>query len=473
MLPRPTRFHVRRNDGRFTVSPLTSVTAEPGLEDVAARIKLLFRDTPADAASDSTVHLHLDETIETPEAYRLEVDAHHAVISSSSPQGFFYGALTLVQIVAAGETGAILVEDAPRYPHRGLVLDVARQFLTVDEVLGVIDRMAMFKLNRLHLHLTDDQGWRIEVPNWPLLTEVGGRYSVEGRPGGFYTLSDWQRIVTYAADRFVDVIPEIDMPGHVNAALVAYPHLAPEGMLPEPYFGQRVGFSGLNLADPACFEFARDVLTHLCRITPGPLVHIGGDECFETSHDEYTRFMTFAAEVVLSKGKTPIGWQEAAGGGDLATSAIVQYWGPLREADRNTPRVRDFVARGGRIIMSPADRAYLDVKPYESFPNGTLWFGRLDPLTLADSLLWDPAGEIDGVGDDSIVGVEAALWTEFVATAAELDQLLLPRLAAVAEVAWSTPAPASGLDDFRERIHRLAPAWRARGVGFDEKTLTV
>ncbi len=319
----------------------------------------------------------------------------------------------------------------PRYEWRGVMLDVARHFLPPADVKRFVDVVARYRLNRLHLHLSDDQGWRIEIRSWPRLAEVGGATEVGGGPGGTYSQAEYAEVVAHAAERGIVVVPEIDLPGHVNAALVAYPELAPAGYDAKPYTGTDVGFSSLDVTSERVYEFVDDVVRELAELTPGPYLHIGGDEVFEISAEEYMRFVERACESVRSHGKVPIGWEEIART-RLAPDTIVQHWKDPELAARAAEQ-------GASVIMSPAARTYFDHKYDKTTKLGTQWAGHIG---VRDAYDWDP-------GD--ALGVEAALWSETLASLADLEVMAFPRLLAFAEVAW-TPQGDRDWEDFRGRL---------------------
>jgi hexosaminidase len=335
--------------------------------------------------------------------------------------------------------------DTPRYEWRGVMLDVARHFFGVDDVKRFIDVIARYGLNRLHLHLTDDQGWRIEIESWPRLAEVGGATAVGGGPGGWYTQAEYTQLVAFAAERAVVVVPEIDLPGHVNAALVAYPELAPAGYSPTPYTGTDVGFSSLDVTNDRIYEFVEDVVREVAALTPGPFFHIGGDEAAATAPADYVDFVERIAAIVQHHGKRMVGWEEVARA-KLLSGTIVQHWkDPVLAA-----RAAD---QGASIVMSPASRAYLDLKYDESTELGTTWAGCVG---VRDAYDWDP-------GD--ALGVEAAVWSETLETFADVEFMAFPRLLALAEVAWS-PAEQRDWQDFRMRLAEHEPQLAALGVNF-------
>lgn len=402
------------------------------------------------------------------ERYTLVVDAAGAVLSAPTRAGLLHAAQTLRQLVEPADTdgnadGAarvphVVVHDAPRYPWRGLSVDVARHFFGPDQLRQVVDVAASYKLNVLHLHLTDDQGWRIETPSRPELVARSSGSDVSGGPGGYLSLEDFRALQGYAADRGVRVVPEIDLPGHVNAATHAYGELRPDGVPTDVYQGIEVGFSYLTLDLPATEPFLRDVLTDLARATVGDHVHLGGDEVLTMEADEYARLVELAERVVREAGKTPVVWQEGAKA-SLRPGAVVQYWdtnatdlGYLVEAAR----------AGARVVLSPANRVYLDMKYTEDFPLGLKWSGYVE---LRDAYDWEPEDLLDGLPAAAVEGVEAAVWTETLATTDDLFTMLLPRLSAVAEVAWTAPQR-KDWDDYRRRVAHEAASWRRDGRAF-------
>ena len=338
----------------------------------------------------------------------------------------------------------------PRFGWRGLSLDVARHFFSVEDVVRVLDIVASLGLNRLHVHLTDDQGWRIDIPGWPELVERSSGSGVGGGPGGFYTVDDWQRLRRAASDRDIVLVPEIDLPGHTNAALHAVAGLNVDGARPPAYHGMEVGFSSLRMAAPATERFVREVLGFMVDVSDG-FVHIGGDESHATGEDEYAELMGLTTDAVRSVGGTVVAWQEAAR--FLAAGDYTQVWDERLAHDP----VVEAANRGVKVICSPASRVYLDMKYDESTDLGLTWMGTTE---LQRSAGWRPEELIADLPPESIAGVEATIWTETITTFDELSYMLLPRLAAVAEVAnrgfvdW---------EDFATRLPDLARTWDERG----------
>ena len=413
-----------------------------------------------------------------PERYTLTVTTDGVTVAAPERAGLLHGVRTLRQLVNASrreaggplEVGAVVVRDEPRYAWRGLSLDVVRHWFGPADLRAVVDLVGSYKMNRLHLHLSDDQGWRLEIASRPALTERSSQSAVSGATGGFLTAQEYRELQEYAAEREIVIVPEIDVPGHVNAATHAYGELMPSGEATETYDGIEVGFSKLHIDLPATEPFLRDVFTDVARMTLGPWVHFGGDEVLVMQPEEFGRFVVLCQEIIAGAGKMPVAWQEAAGsahgdqaavaalagdaaapgtavGGAAATGGtasdgeepalvqpgtVLQYWDTRPDP---APFVRAARA-GAKFVMSPADKAYLDMKYTPEHPLGQHWAAFVE---LRDSYDWDPATLIDGLPESAIEGVSAAVWTETLLSRDDLFSMLLPRLAAVAETAWSRP----------------------------------
>jgi N-acetyl-beta-hexosaminidase len=402
------------------------------------------------------------------EGYRLDVTATGIALRARSAAGLFAGVQTLRQLLPAkaaaggGRSGPWRVAgghiaDRPRFAYRGAMLDVARHFFTVAEVERFLDQLALYKINYLHLHLTDDQGWRVAIAGWPRLTEVGGGTAVGGGPGGFYTLEEYRHLVEYARSRYITVLPEVDMPGHTNAALASYAALNCDGVARPRYTGTDVGFSSLCVGKELTYRFVDDVIGQLAALTPGPYLHIGGDEAQSTTPAEYAAFLRRAQQIVASHGKVAVGWHDLVRAGALP-GTVVEYWGtgPVDEA------VAAAAAQGTQLIMAPASRAYLDMKYTAATPVGLDWAGLIE---VRDAYDWNPGGYLAGVDESAVLGVEAPLWSETVSSAAELDHMVFPRLPAIAELAWS-PWSSHGWAGFRQRLAAQAPLWTELGIDF-------
>ena len=399
------------------------------------------------------------------EGYRLTVEPERVTLAARTPAGLFRGTQTLRQLLpAAIESTArqegpwhvpvVTIHDRPRFAWRGLMLDVARHFFDVAEVERLVDLLALYKLNRLHLHLTDDQGWRLAIRSRPRLTRIGARTAVGGGAGGRYTQRDYRRIVAYAAERFVEVVPEIDMPGHVNAALSAYGELACDGVAPAPYTGIEVGFSSLCIRKEETYAFVDDVLGEVAALTPGKYLHVGGDEPLSTDADDYRFFVERAQRIVRAHGKRMLGWGEIARA-RIRRSTLVQHW-------HDPELARRAVAQGARLVLSPATKTYLDMKYTRASPLGLTWAGT---TSVRDAYDWDPATLVDGVSERDVIGVEAPLWTETISARAGLDELAFPRLLGVAEIGWS-PAEGRSWRDYRMRLAAQGSRLGELGVAF-------
>ncbi len=404
------------------------------------------------------------------EGYAIDVSVARVEVVASAPAGLFYGVQTLRQLLPARvEYGAafyaplpvpaVHIEDAPRFAWRGMMLDVARHFFGVADVERLIDLMALHKLNRLHLHLSDDQGWRVEIPSRPALTEVGGRTQVGGGAGGFYTVADYERIVRYAAERFITVVPEIDLPGHTNAALVATPEINCDGEARTPYTGTRVGFSTVCVEREETYRFIEDVVAALAAMTPGGEIHLGGDEVRELTEAQYAAFVRRAQAIVTAAGKRYVGWDEVAGA-DLAPGAVIQVWRPQIPAV--AARVADAVASGAQVVLSPSDRIYLDMKYDSTTVLGLTWAG---VNGVRDAYDWDPGAFMADVPESAVLGVEAPLWSETLASIRDIEFMAFPRLAGVAEMGWS-PQAARSWAGYRRRLSTHGARLTALGVPF-------
>lgn len=482
----PAPVSATAGEGRMPIAATTRVLgsspAAAQLTDAVERrsgIRLSLADAgPAD------IELRVDPAVATTEGYTLTVE-DRAVIVGADEAGLFYGVQTLLQLLREDESGwGILraeIQDAPRFARRGVMLDVTRHFFDVDEVKKFIDSTSALKFNHLHLHLSDDQGWRIHIDSWPLLTELSSSTAAGGEPGGFYTKDDYREIVSYAADHHMIVIPEIDLPGHTHAIGVAYPDLVeapvlndslisesarlgqPLPVAGESYLGWGVGHSSVRIHEERTYEFVRDVVRELAEMTPGPYIHIGGDESLGTPQADFDHFAERATAIVVEAGKTPVAWHEMGSAAGIAEGTIGQYWGKTTPEGTHAAEAAHFVERGGALIMSAADVTYLDMKYTEDFPLGLTWAAIIDVRSAYE---WEPTAVLD-VPDAAILGVEAPLWSETTRTFSEVEQLVFPRAAAQAEVAWSPKAaPERTWDSFRVRLGSLAPLWKADGVDF-------
>jgi hexosaminidase len=466
VIPAPAEVRpAPRADFRFTRS--TVVQARPHARDVA---ELLARDLrqatgyrlPVVSLAPSPPVPRIVLLIEPghgAEGYRLTVSRTSVRIHASRPAGLFAGAQTLAQLTRDRTVPGGSIVDRPRFAYRGAMLDLARHFHTPDEIKRYVDEIRRFKINYLHLHLSDDQGWRIQIDSWPRLTSVSGGpgTGVDGVGGGFLTKAQYRDLVRYAAARFVTIVPEIDMPGHVNAAQVAYPELTCDGVAPPPRTDTAVGYSSLCIDKEITYRFVEDVIRELAALTPGSYLHIGGDEAHATTEQEYLTFQRHVLPLVAKYGKTAYGWNEIAQS-PLAADAVAQYW----DTSPTNATVVARVAEGMRVVMSPANKAYLDMKYNPSTPLGLTWAGYIEVQTAYE---WDPGSHVTGVPESAVLGVEAPLWSETLRDLDDIEFMAFPRLAAIAELGWS-PAATHDWASFRERLGAYGPQWTARGVDF-------
>lgn len=440
------------------------------------------------------------------EAYRLSITPRKITIEASGKSGFFYAVQTLRQLLPPAidrkkmEIGidwsvpAVNIEDAPRFNYRGLMLDVSRFFMPKQNVLDIIDCMALLKLNRLHLHLTDDNGWRIEIKKYPLLTEVGAwrvkrkadfpqrpnaRPGEQATVGGFYTQDDIREIVAYAAERCIEIIPEIDMPAHSNAALAAYPQLAcpvvKDSIRVVPGGGGEAAKIVYCAGNEATFTFLQGVIDEVAALFPSRYIHLGGDEaskeywkkcplCQARMKEQHITdpehlqgyFMSRMADYLRSKGKQMMGWDELTRS-PLPEGAIIFGWQGLGKAGYQA------ALQGHQFVMTPARKLYLIRYQGPQWFEPRTYFGN---NTLKDVYTYEPV-QPDWTPEAAanLLGVQASLWTEFVDSPEDAEYLLFPRLIALSEVAW-TPAGKKDWPGFLKRLDKLLPHFAYLGVNY-------
>jgi hexosaminidase len=442
-----------------------------------------------------------------PEAYRLEITARGIVISATGGAGLFYGAVTLWQMLTPGSGSpaaaqtfpaqtlhAQTIRDAPAYPWRGLMLDSARYFQSTAFIRSTIDTMAMHKMNVLHWHLTDDQGWRLEIRKYPRLTSVGAwrapatasplESARAGSYGGFYTQADVRGIVAYAARRHIQIVPEIEMPGHAQAAIAAYPEL---GVAHEPAaeplaVSARWGVhTHLFNVEPATFAFLENVLDEVMELFPSNYIHVGGDEAVKNewqesaavqararalgikdAEDLQAHFTQEIGRYIAARGKRLVGWDEILRPG-LDRNAVVMSWHGI--AGTHAAAVA-----GYDTVLSPWPTLYFDNRQ-SSLP--TEMPGRLNIVSLEDVYRFEPRDStLDESARRHVLGVQANLWTEHMQTEDRVQWMAWPRAAAVAELGWSAPERRN----WRDFLNRLTPMfgrYAALGIGYADSALAV
>ena len=396
-----------------------------------------------------------------PEAYGIEVTPQQITVSSSSAAGLFYGAVTLWQLLPpGGNTGEIpaqTIRDAPAYSWRGLMLDSARHFQTPASIRSMIDWMAWHKLNVLHWHLTDDQGWRLEIRKYPRLTSVGAwRIDPDGtRYGGYYTQDEVRSILRFAAARHVQIVPEIEMPGHATAAIAAYPFLGAAGGEPPRVSADWGIFTRHFNSDDRTFAFLENVLAEVIDLFPATPIHIGGDEVADVSGALQTSFTQRIGRYLAAHGRRMIGWDEILHPG-LSQDAIVMSWHGITGA-------RAAAAAGHDTVLAPSPTLYFDHRQ-SALPTEPP--GRLDVVSLEDVYRFEPRDvTLDDGRRPHVLGVQANLWTEHISTEARLQWMALPRAAALAEVGWSAAARRRW-PDFLERLVPQFARYRAFGLNY-------
>ncbi len=428
------------------------------------------------------------------EEYKLVSNKNGVIIRASNPHGAFYGLQTLYQLFPAEifdhakslSVPFVQIEDSPRMKYRGLMLDVGRHFFPVSFIKKYLDLMAFYKLNRFHWHLTEDQGWRIEIKRYPLLTKVSstrketmeGHYrnqKFDGKPyGGYYTQEEIKEVVAYAAERFITVVPEIEMPGHSQAVLAAYPQL---GSNQDKIYevATKWGVSK-DVFSPreATFEFLQNVLTEVMDLFPGEYIHIGGDECpkdqwkesrfaqnlikkegLKDEHELQSYFIQRIDKFVSSKGRKIIGWDEILEGG-LSKNATVMSW-------RGTKGGIEAAKQRHDVIMSPNSYYYLDYYQAES-KTQPLAIGGFLPLEKSYS--FEP--ELDELSDEEaqhIIGVQANVWTEYISSGVYAEYMTFPRALALSEVGWSVKEK-KNYEDFKNRLNVHRKHLDAMGINY-------
>jgi hexosaminidase len=423
---------------------------------------------PAEAVSTGGILLTIDGagTDLGEEGYELVVETAGITLRASHPAGLFCGVQTIRQLLPPAieahtqqsgpwQMDCVTIQDLPRFGWRGVVLDVARHFFPVTAVKRLIDQMAYYKFNTLHIHLTDDQGWRLMIHSWPRLAEYGGTTDFTGGRGGFYTQEKYQQIVEYAAAHYINVIPEVDMPAHVNSALSSYAVLNDSGVARPLYTHYEGGSSSLAIHKEVTYQFLEDTLREIAALTPSPYIHIGGDEAHSTDETDYKIFIDRVQKIVQGLGKQCIGWEEISRA-DLLPDTVVQYWW-------QAPLAQEAARRGHKLIFSPASKIYLDIKYDASNSLGLDWTKQY--IEVRDAYDWDPATILEGVTEESVLGVEAALWTETIVTVDDLDTMLFPRLLACAEIGW-TPREKRDWEEYRLRLANHGQRLSAMGIKF-------
>lgn len=453
--------------GTFTLTSAATINASSGAEPIAADLAAYLNQQTGLApqvtsSADAAIQLVLqpsggDPTLGT-EGYTLVIAPGSVKITAAADAGLFHGVQTLRQLLVGDKLQDGTITDHPRFAYRGVMLDVARHFFSVADVKAYIDAAALYKVNEFHLHLADDQGWRFPVPGYPKLTTVGAATEVGGGPGGSYSAADLKEIVDYAASRSMAVVPEIDMPGHVGAAVYAYPGLACDGRHHGPVTTVSPAYDSLCTSSESTYRFVDSATKAAADATPGgAYLHMGGDEAQALNLTQYNAFVKKTQSLVAGRDRTPIAWAEA-GTATLLPQTVLEYW--------NTAQPQQYVlqaaAKGTKLIMAPGDHAYLDQQPVAGFPIGLHWAGY---VPVSKSYGWDPVTVLPGVAPSAVLGVEAPLWTETVKSLKDAETLAYPRLPAIAEIGWSAPNT-HDWQRFSQRLADQGPLWDKLGIAY-------
>jgi len=512
IIPQPLILKAR--SGNFVIGKKTRIYVDHNNtslrkigEMLSAQLKLetgfdiSVNETPGNSTNDAII-LTRNNAVDTlgTEGYNLSVRPERIIIKSVHPTGVFYGMQTLLQllpVISEAKNNRFIIQgvdiiDKPRFGWRGMMLDVGRYFYSVDFIKKFIDYLAMHKMNTFHWHLTDDQGWRIEIKKYPKLTQIGAwreatQYDratsqIDQNPhGGYYTQDQIREVVAYAKDRFVNIIPEIEMPGHALAALVAYPELSCTGgpfKIPLYWNIQKDVYCAGN---EQTFQFLEDVLTEVADLFPSPVIHIGGDECpkdrwklcpkcqarmkaegLKDEHELQSYFIRRIEKFLLTKNKRIIGWDEILEGG-LAPNAAVMSWRGVVGGIAAAKLHHD-------VVMSPSDYAYFDYYQGEPYLEPVA-FGGL--LTLEKVYSYEPVpAELNAKEALFIKGVQANIWSEFIHSPEKVEYMSFPRVAALAEVGWTDPK-LKNWEDFKRRMVMQYKRYENAGINYSKTAMNV
>lgn len=502
---------------RFMLTPATRIAAGPGTAPVAQDLAGYLRPatgyplpvTPGKPGA-QTITLALGPRYAIPgdtdgEGYRLAVTPSGVTLDAATAHGLYDGVQTIRQLLPAAIASpsktagpwtipATRITDYPRYAYRGVMLDIARHYETPQTVERLIDQAAAYKIDVFHLHLSDDQGFRIAINGFPNLAKIGGQGSVgtDGRtvdPGGYWTQAQYKAVVADAAAHYMTLIPEVDSPGHDNAIIMSEYNDTSNPLLnghpqdidcgvsnpPQWDYTEDVGISALCPASQNTWTIESAIIHQLDALTTGPYHDLGGDEVPSTllSQAQYASFINKEAGIVHAEGKTVMGWADIAGAGtSLPAGSIAEYWNPASGSASGTETGTEAVAKGMKVVMAPANHAYLDQKYAPGTPSnlGLTW-ACPSGCDVDQFYNWDPASYVTGVTDANVIGVEGALWSETVTDLADIDTMVFPRLPALAEIAWSpkaerTSQASPAYQDFITRLAAQGPRWKAAGTNF-------
>jgi len=447
LIPYPRKVEIIK--GEFTIKHDTRIVAPGSLTVTAELFSEEIRDLLGRKISvaykgsvSGNIVLQIDKSILHPEGYELKIATDIIELKASGTAGIFYGLQSLKQLIICSDKGILkaqVITDSPRFEWRGVMLDVSRTFMPVNLVKRYIDLFAMYKLNVVHLHLTDDQGWRIQIKKYPLLTEVGSKFDPQfNTMGGYYSHDDIRELVKYAQQRNVMLVPEIEMPGHASAAIASYPDLSCEGIKPVIH----TFFEGKSIHDEifcagkeSTYEMIFGIIDELCELFPSPYIHIGGDEAPKTKWEKcphcqkamkdnnlnneeelQSYFVKRIGDYLRDKNKTLVGWDEIIDGGKLAGDEVLMFWRGWKLSE-----VEKEVKSGFRVVCTPTTHCYFDYT-YDKINTRTIY--EYEPVR-------------PGTSEKNYLGVQANFWSHIDRSEHNIDKQLFPRILGLAETAWS------------------------------------
>jgi hexosaminidase len=440
----------------------------------------------------------------TGEGYQLNATTKNLTLDAGTPHGLYNGVQTIRQLLppwiasptrqsVAWTVPAVQISDAPRYQYRGVMLDIARHYESPSAVKRLIDQAAAYKVNTFHLHLSDDQGFRIVINGFPNLATVGGQGSVGtgGRtvdPGGFWTQAQYKDVVAYAAAHFMTLMPEVDTPGHNNAIVMSEYNDTANPLLnghpqdinctsknpPQWNFTGDVGYSALCPESDNTWTILSAIVGQLSAMSSSKYYDLGGDETPSTilTQDRYAALVNREGGIVNANHKTVMGWAEISGPGTtLAPGSVAEYWNPASGSSSGTVTGTDAVKKGMKVVMAPANHAYLDQRYTRNIPSGLgLTWACNQGCDIDQFYNWDPSTYVTGVTDANVIGVEGAMWAETVTNSSNIEYLVFPRLPALAELGWSPKVPRTAdspaYQDFLGRLAAQGGRWQASGQNF-------
>ena len=484
IIPKPNHYEVE--NGQFCLPGKLSISAKADefngiLEVFASQLEEHTNISMRKKKSKACVKLIKLNLGGTKEAYRLKIKPDEITVEATAPEGDFYGLQSVLQLIINAQQNGLNtvqccnIEDQPRYSWRGLMLDESRHFFGIEETKKIIDMMVLHKMNKFHWHLTDGSAWRIEIKKYPLLTEVGGAGTKWNRnaPVKYYTQKEIKEIVAYAADRFIEVIPEIDMPGHATAANRAYPEFSGGGSEKLPDFTFHPGKEGT-------YQFLTDILKEVADLFPSQYIHIGGDEVNygnqqwptlpevqELMKKEKLKdllavehyFVNRMADSIRTIGKKVMGWDEVVGAGLKKENTVVMWW---RHDKKQL--LKNAVEKGYETVMCPRRPLYFDFVQHDLHKDGRRW-GGFCPI---EDVYAFPNAKMTGeeyYNSPKVKGIQANVWTETMHTIERLEFMIFPRLSALAEAAW-TKDRNKNFEEFTDRLKWMLEFFEKQGISF-------